>query len=152
MKEILAPVVLRALASGTVAAAAVAGVASFLGRQKTGSYAAALNATSHVLWGEQAAMRNAPSLKYTATGYVANHGASIFWALFYELLGMRGRRTPVRAVADGALVAATAYVVDYHVVPKRFTPGFEKRLPAAGLAAVYAALALGLCLRDLSRR
>lgn len=152
MKESIVPLLLRAVASGTVAAAAVAGVASVIGRRKTGSYAAALNATSHVVWGEQAVMRNAPSLKYTATGYVANHGASIFWAMFYELLGWRGKRNRTRALADGALVAAAAYVVDYHVVPKRFTPGFEKRLPAAGLAAVYAALALGMSLRDLLRR
>lgn len=152
MKESIAPLLLRALASGTVAAAAVASVASIAGRRRTGSYAAALNATSHVVWGEQAAMRNAPSLKYTAIGYVANHGASIFWAMFYELLGWRGKRTPARALTDGALVAATAYVVDYHVVPKRFTPGFEKRLPNSALAAVYAALALGMSMRDLLRR
>jgi hypothetical protein len=47
------------------------------------------------------------------------------------------------------VVSAAAYVTDYHVVPKRLTPGFELRVPRLALAGVYAALALGLSLRDL---
>jgi hypothetical protein len=46
-------------------------------------------------------------------------------------------------------VSALAYLTDYHVVPKRLTPGFELRLPGGALAAAYAALALGLSARDL---
>ena len=44
-----------------------------------------------------------------------------------------------------------AYVVDYHVVPRRLTPGFELRVPRRALAAVYGALAVGLALRDMYR-
>jgi hypothetical protein len=73
------------------------------------------------------------------------------WALCYEILGRRKTRSRVRALRDGALVSAVAYAVDYHVVPRRFTPGFELRLPAKALAAVYASLALGLALRDMYR-
>jgi hypothetical protein len=141
----------RALVSGTVAAAAVTLVASLAARRATGSSAAALNATSHFLWGDAAARRNAYSLKYTAVGGIANYGASIFWALLYEALGGR-RRTPARALRDAAATAGIAYVVDYHVVPRRLTPGFELRIPPLALAAVYAALALGLSARDLLRR
>jgi hypothetical protein len=65
-----------ALVSGTLAATAVALAASFAARRTTGSAAAALNATSHILWGERAARRDAYSLKYTATGFAANYGAS----------------------------------------------------------------------------
>ena len=135
----------RALVSGSVAAAAVTLVASLAGRRATGSYAAPLNATSHVLWGGRAGRQNAYSLKYTATGFIANYGAAVFWALFYEALA---RRMPP-PLTRGAAVAALAYVVDYHVVPKRLTPGFEMRLQRPALAAVYAALALGLSARDL---
>jgi hypothetical protein len=138
----------RALVSGTLAAAAVTLVASLAGRRATGSSAAALNATSHFLWGHGAARRNAYSLKYTGVGFAANYGASVFWALLYEALGSR-QRTRSRALRDAAATAAIAYVVDYHVVPKRLTPGFELRIPSKALAAVYAALALGLSLRDL---
>ena len=55
-------------------------------------------------------------------------------------------------VCATAYVSATAYVTDYCVVPKRLTPGFELRLPRRALAPIYAALALGLSLRDVLRR
>ena len=139
----------RAFVSGTLAAAAVTLAASLAARRATGSSAAALNATSHFLWGERAAREDTYSVKYTATGFAANYGASIFWALFYEMLGGRKQRTRSRALLDGALVSAAAYVTDYHIVPKRLTPGFELRVPRMALAAVYGALALGLSLRDL---
>jgi hypothetical protein len=139
----------RALVSGTLAAAAVTLVASLAARRATGSSTAALNATSHFLWGERAAQEDRYSVKYTGTGFVANYGASIFWALFYEALAGRKNRNPARALLDGALVSAAAYVTDYHVIPRRLTPGFEMRMPRAALACVYAALALGLSLRDL---
>lgn len=139
----------RALVSGTLAAGAVTLVASLVTRRAAGSSAAALNATSHFLWGERAGREDAYSMKYTATGAVANYGASIFWALFYEMLAGRTGRTRPRALLDGALVSAAAYVTDYHIVPKRLTPGFEMRLPRAALAGVYVALALGLSARDL---
>ena len=139
----------RALISGTLAAAATAVAASLAGRRATGSYAASLNATSHIVWGEDAARQNAGSLKYTATGLALNYGASIFWALCYEWAAGRGRRSRRRALLSGTSVAAVAYLTDYHVVPQRLTPGFEMRLPGKGLAWIYAALALGLCARDL---
>ena len=142
-------IVNRALVSGTIAAAAVTLVASLAARRATGSSAAALNATSHFLWGERAGQENAYTVKYTGTGFVANYGASVFWALFYEALGGGKPRRPARALLDGALISAAAYVTDYHVVPRRLTPGFEMRIPRAALACVYAALALGLSLRDL---
>lgn len=141
------PLLQRALLSGTVAAAAVTLAASLAGRRETGSYPAALNATSHFLWGERAGRKSDYSLKYTGTGFVANYGASVFWALLYEALA--GRMPPL---ARGAAVSALAYVIDYHVVPRRLMPGFEMRLPRAALAAAYAALAVGLSARDLLSR
>ena len=139
----------RALLSGTLAAGAVTLAASFAARRATGSAAAALNATSHFLWGERAGRQDDYSLKYTATGLAANYGASVFWALFYELLAQGRPRSRARALRDGALVSAAAYVVDYHVVPRRLTPGFEMRIAPKALALVYAALGLGLSARDL---
>jgi hypothetical protein len=137
----------RALLSGSVAAAAVTLVASLAGRRAAGSYPAPLNATSHFLWGERAAREDGYSLKYSATGFAANYGASLLWAACYEALA--GRMPPL---ARGAAVSALAYVIDYHVVPGRLTPGFELRLPRPWLAAIYAALTLGLSARDLLSR
>lgn len=140
----------RALVSGTLAAAAVTLAVSFAGRRVAGSSVAPLNATSHFLWGQRAAREDDASVKYTGTGLVANYGASVFWALLYEVLNA-GHPSRTRALVNGALTSAVAYVVDYHVVPRRLTPGFELRLPGRVLALVYAALALGLAARDVSR-
>ena len=128
----------RALLSGTLAAAAVTLVASYAARRATGSAAAALNATSHFLWGDGAARRDGYSMKYTGVGYAANYGASIFWALFYEALGRK--RSAAQALRDALLVSAGAYVTDYHLVPKRLTPGFELRLSGRALACIYGAM------------
>lgn len=129
--------------SGSVAAAAVTLAASVAGRRATGAYAAPLNATSHFLWGERAARKNELSWKYTGTGFAANYGASVFWALFAEAL--KGPSpSAARALASGAAVSALAYVTDYHLVPKRLTPGFELRLAGRALALIYVALGLGL--------
>lgn len=140
----------RALASGTLAAVATTTVVTLYGRRTGGSFAAPINATSHALWGEAAERENGCSLKYTGIGLLFNHAGSIFWALFYEAFtGPRPSRK--RVLHGGALVSAAAYVVDYHIVPPRLTPGFEKRLPRKALAPVYVALAAGLCIRDLTR-
>lgn len=145
----LAQLASRAFVSGTIAAAAVTLVASLASRRITGSSASALNATSHFAWGERAGAHDEYSLKYTGIGAVANYGAAVFWAMFYELTAGRKGRTRMRAVRDGTLVSAAAYVTDYHIVPKRLTPGFELRLPGPALACIYAALAFGLSARDL---
>ena len=142
---------MKALVSGSLAAAAVTLVASLAGRRRIGSYAAPLNATSHFLWGRRAARRTKLSWKYTGVGFAANWGASIFWALFYEKL-KGASPSPERALATGAAVSALAYVTDYHVVPRRLTPGFEMRLPNDALAGIYVALALALSARDLLGR
>ena len=42
--------------------------------------------------------------------------------------------------------------VDYQVVPKRFTPGFEHRLSTGAMVGVYALLALGLGAGALAMR
>ena len=138
----MTPFLQRTLVSGVLAGTAAAIAVSLAGRRQTGAYAAPLNATSHVVWGDRAGRRNRPSMKNTGTGTLLHYGASVFWAALYEAL-------PGRAPLRAAATAATAYVVDYHVVPRRLTPGFELRVSRGALAAVYGALALGLMLRDL---
>ena len=109
----------RALISGTIAGVATAVVASLAGRRETGSYAAPLNATSHVVWGDNAAWRNSASLKYTGTGFLLNHVSAIFWAALYETwFGRRGARAAPRAAigslrnrTSGAAARNTASIV-----------------------------------------
>lgn len=138
--------VLNVLGTGALAAIGTTATVAALGRRETGSSAAAINATSHIVWGDEAAEQDAVSTQYTLTGAVINVMAVVGWAAVQEAsLGRWVRKGAVpRALASGAAVSALAYVTDYYVVPKRFTPGFEKRISKESLAAVYAVLALCL--------
>jgi hypothetical protein len=117
-----------------------------VGRRDTGHGAAPLNATSHIVWGDGAAAHDRFDVKHTVVGAALNAGAMLAWAAVQEaLLGRWARRGGVaRAAAGGVATAALAYVTDYHVVPRRLTPGFEMRLSGDGMAAMYASLALAL--------
>lgn len=148
----------RALTSGTVSGLAVSAVAALAGKRQTASYAAPLNATSHILWGDEAARHDGTSLKYTASGFLLNHLAAVMWAAVHERWVMpaisrwsaaRPALAPLAATMGGAAVAAGAYVTDYYLVPRRFTPGFEMRLPGKSLALIYGALAVGLAAGSL---
>lgn len=148
----------RALVSGTVSGLATSAIAALAGRRETASYAAPINATSHILWGDEAASHNDTSLKYTASGFLLNHLAALMWAAVYEKWvapavsrwsSPRPALAPLVAATGGAAVAAGAYITDYYLVPKRFTPGYEKRLSGQSLALIYGALALGLAASTL---
>lgn len=143
----------RTLTSGTVSGLATSAVAAFAGKRETASYAAPVNATSHILWGDDAARHDGVSLKYTVTGFLLNPLAAIMWAAVYEKwvapavarwAAPRPSLAPLATTMGGAAVSVGAYITDYYLVPKRFTPGYEKRLSGQSLALIYGALALGL--------
>lgn len=148
----------RAVISGSVAGLGIMIATALAGKRETGSYAAPLNATSHIVWGDKAALQDTPSLKYTLTGFVLNHASAILWAAVYEKFfgAGSGRSTSsgsmLRPLLGGAVVSAGAYLTDYHLVPKRLTPGFEKRLSGKSLTTAYGVLALGLAAYDLVAR
>lgn len=99
--------------------------------------------------GDAAFEEDALDVRHTVVGALLNFGAMMAWSAVYELLPTP-RSVPGR-VAKAAAVTAAAYVTDYHVVPKRFTPGFEARLSPGALGGVYAALALGFLSGDEPR-
>ncbi|TFV94907.1 hypothetical protein E4K72_18400 [Oxalobacteraceae bacterium OM1] len=143
----------RAVTSGTVAGITSALAASIAGRRETGSYAAPLNATSHIVWGDEAATHDEPSLKYTLTGFLLNHGSAILWgALFSQVFDTNREKSALTPLVGAAAVTAGAYITDYYLVPKRFTPGFEKRVSGRSMATIYGALALGLAVSSLIGR
>lgn len=149
MNEILK----RAIVRGTLTSIGVIATAALAGKRETGSFAAPLNATSHVLWGDKAAWQDRASLKYTLTGLAINHASSIFWATVYQkLFGGSGAHSRLRPLLGAAAVSAGAYVLDYHLLPDRLTPGFEKRLSGKSLAMVFGVLALGLAAREVFGR
>src|SRR5690606_18593555 len=120
-------------------------------------WAAPLNATSHILWGDKAASVNRVSPKYTLPGILLTHASAVFWAVFYEQFFGRKQKGPVpqgsawKPLLGGASIAALAYVNDYGLMPRRLTPGYELRVSGRSLAVIFGALALGLAARDIVR-
>jgi hypothetical protein len=152
MRNSVASFSLDTAAAGAAATAATTATILFLGHQRDQSAWAPLNAVSHMAFGDEAALHTDLSARYTATGAALNTAAVVSWAALYAgAMQLAPRRTWPAAVATGAGVAALAYVVDYHVVPRRLTPGFEKRLSGGSMFAIYSALAAGLAAGWLMR-
>ena len=134
----------RVLISGALAAISSALAALATSRLENRHAARPLNAIAHIYDGGPPGAGSGPRNRNTALGLALHTGASIWWALLFEaVLGNRARRSVSAAAASGALISATAYVVDYYVVSRRFRPGFEAYLSGRAMFAVYAALALG---------
>lgn len=131
---------------GALASAATSLAAALRGRKDSGSALAPINAPSHVLWGDRATQVERLTVRHTLVGHLINTASGIFWAaIFQKLFGRLVDRRGIEAgVLAGAATAGIAYATDYRVVPKRLTPGWEKRLSKRSLFYVYGALALSL--------
>ena len=142
-----------AVLSGSAASLASAAALMACSKLHHGKAAGGLNGPSQWLWGEDEAYTREATLRHTATGYAIHHATSIFWAVLHEsVFGGGSRRKPaIQHCAEAAVSAATAYVVDYHLTPRRFRPGFEKHVSPKGMVAVYAAFAGGLALAAIAR-
>ncbi len=139
--------------SGAVAGIATTLATSACGVLEQGNAVAPLNSVSHIVWGDEAASHDDVSWKYTATGTALNAAAVMSWAVVHELVSdqLPSMKSPWKRLASGALVSALAFVTDYYVVPKRLTPGFEKRLSNRSLLGIYSVLALSLALGGQQR-
>jgi hypothetical protein len=137
--------------AGTVASILSTAVLATAGQRQAGSAVAPTNAVSHWLWGEESLHAQRPTLRHTLTGYVTHHLASVFWAALYSLLyGHRDEaKTVPQAIAGGVATSAVACLVDYQMVPKRLTPGYEHRISTGAMVATYGALAAGFALGAL---
>lgn len=138
-----ATVLARAWRSGSIASVLSTLVVSCFSRRRVGSAASGTNAASQWVWYPQARFAHGPSWRHTATGYLIHHASSVFWACAYHATKPECA-TPTGRSARAAGVAALAYYVDYHVVPRRLSPGFEHKIGRAGMWAVYGAFAVGL--------
>jgi hypothetical protein len=134
--------------AGTVAGVLSTIVLGIVGQRQAGSAPAPINAASHWLWGDESLREDGSTLRHTLTGFLTQHGASIFWATLYSRLYGHRREAKEwpQAVVGGIATSAAAYVIDYTITPKRLTPGYEHRLDGMGMLAVYAALAAGFAL------
>jgi hypothetical protein len=108
------------------------------------------NATGHWFRGDEAAASRAFDAKHTVLGFATHEGASIFWAAIFQALR---KLSPVRpAAVDAVAVSALAAFVDYLVVPKRLTPGWEKVVTPRSIGLAYGVMALALWATSSSTR
>ena len=141
-----------AIMSGTAASLASAAALMAGSKIRDGSWAGGLNGPSQWLWGESEAYTRQATLRHTALGYAIHHSTSIFWALLYEaIFDSRKKKPALQHCTQAVAGAATAYVVDYHMTPRRLRPGFEKHVSPTGMVVVYAAFAAGLAIAGILR-
>jgi hypothetical protein len=136
----------RGMVSGTTASLLSTLALAGLGKGETGSMFAPTNAISHWLWGDKAARRNRPSLRYTLAGYLIHHASATFWAVLFErFMGNKlNPERPALALEAATAASAVACFTDYQLTPRRLHPGYEMRLSRPALALVYGAFGLGL--------
>lgn len=148
--NILSDIVTRSAISGTVASAVTAAVLGFLSKLEGASPLQPINASSHWLHGEAAGKAKDIDSKHTPVGLATHQAACMFWATLFEALrSVDPYAAPTKVARDAAAVATLAAVVDYGLVPRRLTPGWEKPLPIRSVAGGFAGLALGLALGGL---
>lgn len=141
----------RGMVSGTTSSLLSTVALAAMGKGENNNVYAPTNAISHWLWGDEAAVRNGPSLRYTLVGYVIHHASATFWAVLFErFLGHKlDQASPVRMLEAAAVTSVAACFTDYQLTPHRLHPGFEMRLSRPSLVLVYGAFGVGLALGAL---
>jgi len=123
-------------------------IAAAIGGRTEGGRGQALrpvHAVSHIAWNDAPESHRGNEPHNALLGTALHQGACVFWAVFFEaLFGRRAKRSTAAALVGGATISTAAYVTDYHIVSKRFTPGFEAHLSPRSLFGIYFALAIGL--------
>src|SRR5688572_8293001 len=140
----------RTFVSGAAASILSTIAVSLHSRARTGHATSGVNATSHWAWGERAMWHHRPDISNTVLGYAIHHASSMWWAGMFELTAYR--RPPRTVAGVAAATAVTAYVVDYHLVPRRLTPGFDRHISGVGMVSAYVAFGVGLAAAHLILR
>ena len=137
----------NAVISGTFASVVSGAVLATLAKAEGKDAVQPLNATSHWLQGELSGQVTEVDAAHTGLGVATHHGACMFWATVFETFRDASPTDSVGGIVrDAVAVSAIAAAVDYGLVPKKLTPGWEEVLPARSIAGGFAGLALGLAL------
>ncbi len=133
----LAPWFAPGAAAALMLSVALPALATLAGRHPM----AAVNASSRWLWPE-APFVDAAHPRYTTVGAVTNAGAALMWgAVMAAALRRTGAPLPT---AIGTAVSAA--VLDYGVLPRRLSPGWERAMPVWGVALAFATMAAGMAI------
>jgi hypothetical protein len=139
--------------SGSIAAVLSAAVVAVAGKRESGSAIAPINAVSHWMWGEEAAQDETVNVRHTGVGAVTQLLAGMFWGTLHALLRPHVRDEDVvpAAIAGGIATSVAAGVLDYGLIPKRLTPGYELRVSNRAIVAAFAAIAVGVAIGTVVR-
>ncbi len=134
----------RTLVTGCITSAAGLLALLVVSRCEAGSAVAALNGSSQILHGDAALRERRLRARFTLPALLIHHASAHWWAAVHEhpRLAASVRKPAVRA---GAVIAFAA-LLDYGVLPRRLSPGYEGQLSRRGIALVFAALAGGLAI------
>ena len=147
------PLITKAVVTGSIASAVSAAVLGLLAKAEGKNAVQPINATSHWLHGEKAWDVKEIDVEHTGTGFATHHAANVFWATLFETLQSTVPEPgPGKIIRDAALVSTIAAVVDYGLVPRRLTPGWEGPLPIRSVAGGFLGMACGLAIGGLVRR
>jgi hypothetical protein len=143
-----------AIMSGSAASVCSAIALAIGGAREEGTAAGPLNGPSQWVWGSREARTTETTLRHTLLGYSIHHLSSLFWATLHERIfpPHESPQHAMRSAAQATVTAAFAYIVDYHVAPRRLRPGFRKHIGPASIFASYAAFAAGLALVRIGLR
>ena len=130
----------RGFKTGLALAAATNAVIMLASDKENGSPWAALNCVAHIVDGDDKEQPEDYAPRESRIGILVNGTAMSAWGVLYEgaLLVTRTRSSPLTAL----LAVGAAWVIDYKIVPKRYTPGIEKRLSQRSVLLSYAAMAV----------
>lgn len=134
----------RGLKTGLALAAVTNAVIMLASDKENGSPWAALNCVAHIVDGDDKQQPTDYSPRESRLGIFVNGTAMSAWGVLYEgaLLVTNTKSSPLTAL----LATAAAYVIDYKIVPKQFTPGIEKRLSPRSVLLAYGAMVLAFSL------
>jgi hypothetical protein len=121
---------------GAAAALTVTAAIAVAGKLENGDAWEPFNDVSHVLLGEEKSDCNGFNPQTSLLGLALNAAAMQFWAIPYRwIFGTPGFP---RSALTASAAAAIIYLIDYHLLPKRLAPGFERRLSGGSILCIYA--------------
>lgn len=151
-RESLTDAAIRTVITSAVGSAASAFALMILGAKEGRGALRPISASGHWLHGSRAGRKNKPDLAHAVVGFGTHHAATMFWSFLMEKwLGPKTRTLPEMALT-GASTAVVAAIVDYAIMPRRLSPGWELALTRKSMAGAFAAMAAGMAAGALAAR
>ena len=147
------PLPLSAVLTGSIASVVSTTALAALAKVERKSAVRPTNSTSNWLNGRNAGNYEGMDFAHTGIGLGTHYASALFWALPFEpLLAAYPPRTPSGILRNAVAMAAVAGVVDYGIVPKRLSPGWELTLSRKSIVWAFGSLAVGLAAGALVTR